>query len=427
MQQDCLKDAAPLSTRALKGLVRRARHGTAAKEKRTDPRPAVDRYASVLSAGRIAALSAVIALSACGRDAEQQVPQAAAPPPVVTVASVDKQTVSPADTFNGRVEAVDRVELRARVEGFVEKRLFEEGAEVKADDLLIVLEKAPYQTKIGEIRGQITAAEGTLRLAQLEVSRLTTLVKRKVAPQAQLDEAEAKYQQALGDLQRLRAALERAELDLSYTDIKAPLGGRVSRFAFSVGDFVTPSSGPLAAIVTQDPMYVTFPLTARKLLEVRRTATARGQDPRAVKVTLRLPDGSMYDETGTINFADVEVEPTTDTLTVRATVLNPDQLLVHNQLVGVVVEQTQPEQALVIPQAAMVVDQAGAYVLVVGQNGKAEQRRIRPGSPHGSAITVTEGLKEGERVIVEGLQKVRPGQLVQVGASSAQPSAAETR
>src|SRR3546814_9430151 len=130
----------------------------------------------------------------------------------------------------------------------------------------------------------ITAAEGTLQLAQIEVDRRTTLVQREAVAQVQLDQAKAQYAQALGEVQRLQAALKRAQLDLSYTDIKAPIDGRIGRFAFSVGDYVTPSSDPLAVIVRQDPTYVTFPVSARELLAVRRTAEASGQDPRAVRV-----------------------------------------------------------------------------------------------------------------------------------------------
>ena len=364
---------------------------------------------------------AALALAGCGEDKPAQL--AAAAPPTVAVAAVEKKDITPTVTFNGRIEAVDTVDLRARVDGFIEKRLFKEGEEVKAGDLMIVLEKAAYEAQIGQVKGQITAAEGALRLAKIDVDRQSALVKRQAAAQTMLDTAEAKYAQALGELQRLQAALKSSELDLSYTDIKAPIDGRIGRFAYSVGDFVSPSSGVLAMIVRQDPMYVTFPVTARTLLEVRKAAAASGRDPRAVTVKLRLPDGSIYGETGTINFVDVEVDPTTDTVTIRATIPNPltersARVLVHNQLVGVIVERAQPEQALVVPQAAVIVDQAGQYVLAVDKDNKVEQRRIRTGSTQGSAFTVTEGLKEGDRIIVDGLQKVRPGQVVSVSAAA---------
>ncbi|MCO6442075.1 MAG: efflux RND transporter periplasmic adaptor subunit [Nitrococcus mobilis] len=360
----------------------------------------------------LVSLVSALLLGACG-EGQQAQQGAPPPPPAVTVAEVMQREITPSVTFNGRVEAVDRVELRARVEGFVEQRRFEEGAEINAGDLLIVLEKAPYEAQIGQIRGEITAAEGTLRLAQIEVERMRKLVARRAIAQAELDRANAQYTQARGELQRLRAALDRAKLDLSYTAIKAPIKGRIGRFAFSVGDFVTPSSEPLAVIVSQDPMYVSFPVSARKLLEIRRTAKSREQ----VRVKIRLPDGSIYGETGAINFVDVQTDPTTDTVTARATVPNPKRFLVPDQLVGVIVEQAQPQPALLIPQAAIAVDQAGPYVMVVGKGGKVEQRRIDVGSPQASEIIVTEGLKEGEQIIVEGLQKVRPGQAVSVSAA----------
>lgn len=361
-------------------------------------------------------LTACALLIGAGADA-QEPPQAAAPPPAVTVASVEQKDVTPSVTFNGRIEAVDSVDLRARVEGFVAERRFVEGEDVKTGDLLFVLEKDAYKDAIAQVRGQITAAEGALLLADIEVRRQGALVERKAVAQALLDQATAKHSQALGELQRLRAALERAELDLKYTDIRAPMDGRIGRSLYSVGDVVGPSSGALARIVSQDPMYVTFPVTARELLEVLKSSEARGRDPRSVQVKLRLPDGSIYGKAGKINFLDVEVDQTTDTVTVRATIPNTsaagsERILITNQLVGVIIEETEPEQALVIPQAAVAVDQAGQYVLVVGEDGKAEQRRIRLGSIQGREITVTEGLNGGEKVIVGGLQKVRPGQVV---------------
>lgn len=369
------------------------------------------------------AAAALLALAACG-GGEQAAPPPAGPP-VVGVAVVALEEVTPALTFNGRIEAVDTVELRARVEGFVEQRLFEEGADVEVGDLLIVLEQDGYRARVEEVRGQLTAAEGTMGLARLERDRLVKLVERNVAAQAQLDRVRAEYQQALGELQRLRAALARAELDLGYTEIRAPIEGRIGRFSFSVGDFVGPASGALAVIVSQDPMYVTFPVTLREVREVRREAAARGRDPRAVEVKLRLPDGSIYEHTGAIDFLDVQADPTTDTVTVRARIPNasaelPGRPLFHGQLVGVIVEQAEPIRALVVPQAAIAFDQGGAYVLVVDAEDVVRQRPIRPGDPRGGELVVLEGLEAGERVVVDGIQKVQPGDAVR-----AQPVANE--
>jgi membrane fusion protein (multidrug efflux system) len=182
-------------------------------------------------------------------------------------------------------------------------------------------------------------------------------------------------------------------------------------------------------IVSQDPMHVSFPVSTRVVQEVRAEAAARGRDPRAVRVKLRLPDGSIYGETGTIDFLDVRVDPATDTVTARAVIPNVPggtgaRTLFHGQLVGVIIEESEPLRALVIPQAAISVDQAGAYVLVVGADAIAQQRRIRAGSQHGTRVVVVEGLQAGEQVIVEGLQRARPGQRVTPrahDAAAAQP------
>lgn len=370
----------------------------------------------------------VLLLAACGEQDAVLKPEAEALPAVGFIRVAEK-AITRSDAYNARVEAVDTVELRARVDGFVKKRLFEEGADVEVGELLIVLEKEPYQAQIGQVRGQIRAAEGTMRLAKVDLDRRKELRKRGVDSQSRLDQAQGTYTQALGDLERLRAALAKSELDLGYTDITAPIDGRIGRSVFSVGNFVGPASGPLAVIVSQDPMYVSFPVSARRLLEVRREAAARGQDVRAVDVKLRLPDGSLYDQTGTIDFVDVQVDATTDTVTVRAKIANPQhpdsrRALVDNQLVGVIVEQSQTDAALVIPQAAILVDQAGPHVFVVDAENRVEQRRIVAGSPQGAEVTLAEGLEVGDRVIVEGLQRVRPGDRVAaepVASAAGQP------
>jgi membrane fusion protein (multidrug efflux system) len=373
-----------------------------------------------MSAGRgagirrfvIAALSlpAVAGLSAC--DATQETVAVEAPPPAVTVAKVARVEVTPTSTFTGRIEAVDKVDLRARVEGFIERRLFEEGADVKTGDLMFVLEKAPYQAQIDEIEAAIAGAEAALKLASLDADRQTELVEKQVKAQAILDEALAKQAESSANLQRLQAALQKAQLDLGYTDIRAPVSGRVGRAAYSVGDFVGPSSGTLATIVSQDPIYVTFPISQRELLQVRREAAARGTDPRAVRVKLRLADGSLYEHSGAIDFVDVQVDAATDTIAIRAQLPNPDRLLVDGQLVTAIIESSVPETALVIPGEALQVDQAGRFVLVVDGENKVQVRRIETGRAYDGRMVVTKGLEEEERVVTIGAQKVRPQQVV---------------
>jgi len=335
------------------------------------------------------------------------------------VAKVVRTEITPSSTFTGRIEAVDKVDLRARVDGFIEKRLFEEGADVKEGDLLFTLDKAPFQTEIDRINADIAGAEAALQVATLSYQRQATLVKKEVAAVAVLDQVTAKQLEAKAQLQSHQAALEKAKLDLGYTDIHSPMAGRIGKATYSVGDLVGPASGTLATVVSQDPIYVTFPVSQRDLLDVRKQAEAQGIDPRAVRVKVRLADGSIYDQVGAINFVDVTVSTTTDTVAIRAQLPNPKRLLIDGQLVTAVVEAAKPESALVIPTPALQIDQTGRFVLVVGADSKVEVRRIEIDRGYEGNIVVTKGLKEGERVITIGAQKVRPQQVVEPAEAAA--------
>jgi membrane fusion protein, multidrug efflux system len=277
--------------------------------------------------------------------------------------------VTPGLSFNGRVVAVDEVQLRARVTGFLEQRLFEEGADVDAGDLLFVIEKAPYQAVVEQRRAR---AEANRANTAVQLQRGEELVKNKNISQAEVDQRRAADQMAAAKILEAQAALKQAQLNLGYTEIRAPIAGRISRADFSSGNLVGPDSGALATIVSQDPIYVTFPVSQRELLAHRGE---RG-DP-VVRVT--LPDGSLYEHPGRLNFLDVQVDPGTDTLTVRAELSNPDRLLIDREFVGVRVERGEPKGVLAVPQAAIQVDQAGPYVLIVGSDDKVEERRVRLG------------------------------------------------
>lgn len=363
-----------------------------------------------------------LALAGCGTGENQEA--TAPPPPIVGVVEVASRDVTPLTTFNGRVVAVDTVELRARIAGFLDTMNFTEGGEVRQGDLLFGIEKRQYQAAVLQAQGAVQRAKAALADAQLQLNRGLELVKHRNIPQSEVDSRQAKRDDAQGQLTEAQAQLEQAEINLDYTEIKAPIAGRIGAKAYSVGNYVDPSSGTLATLVSQDPIYATFPVSARELLEVRTNAEQRGQDPSKVQVKIVLPDASLYPQTGTINFVDVQVSQSTDTVTVRATFANPKRDLIDGQLVGIVVESAEPEQALLVPQAALLADQAGPYVLTVDGSGKVEQRRVKLGDPHDPDVVVAEGLKAGERVIVEGLQKVRPGQLVQLAAEPAKPAGA---
>jgi membrane fusion protein, multidrug efflux system len=361
--------------------------------------------------------AAALLLAACEQQAETGAPAAAAPPPSVTVMTVKPTDVTPQAQFNGRIVAVDTVDLRARVTGFLQQREFVEGADVAAGDLLFVLEKDQYQAVVDQRQAEVASAEAKKANTAAQLARGEELVKNGNIPKSEVDLRRADDQMAAASIQEAQAALEQAKIDLGYTEIRAPLAGRIGRAAFSVGNLVAPDSGVLATIVSQDPTYVTFPVSQRQLMEYRRERGDAG--PPVVRAV--LPDGTLYDQPGKIDFLGVQVDQGTDTVTVRAELPNPDRMLVDGQFVGVRVEAGAPEPALTVPQAALQVDQAGPYVLVVGADDKVEARRVTLGdAAAGTSAVVKEGLKEGERVIVEGVQKVRPGMVV--AATEAPPA-----
>jgi membrane fusion protein (multidrug efflux system) len=333
------------------------------------------------------------------------------PPPSVTVTSVQSKDLRPSVSFTGRIEATDKVDLRARVDGFLDKREFTEGQDVKAGDLLFVMEKGQYEAAVAQAQGNIEAAQAALSLAEIEVKRQTDLVAKNAAPQSQLDLASAKQREANARLDQLGAALTQAELNLGYTDIRSPIAGRVGRSVYSVGNFVGPSSNTLATVVSQDPIYATFTVSQREMLGIREK---QGEQKAADAVVhVQLADGKRYPEPGKLNFLDVSVNQGTDTVLVRASFPNPDRVLIDGQLVNVTVEGDRPEAALVIPQSAVQIDQVGPYALIVNKEKKIEVRYIEPGRMEGADVSVTKGLQAGDMVVVEGIQKVRPGQVVE--------------
>jgi membrane fusion protein (multidrug efflux system) len=378
------------------------------------------RAASVV-APSLAFVVVVLLLAGCGEEAAQEASQGqpAAPPPSVGVVAVAVQDVTPATPFNGRVEAIDKVDLRARITGFLEQRHFTEGQEVKQGDLLFTIEKQQYEAEVQVAEAAVAQAQAVLTDAQLQLDRGQELLRNRNIPTGEVDARRARRDRAQADLLGAQAQLREARINLGYTEVTAPVTGKIGRSAFTVGAFVGPDSGALATIVSQDPIYVTFPVSSRRLLDARKEAEARGEDLSTVRVKVRLPDGTLYDHTGSINFVGNQVDPSTDTVTIRAELPNPRRVLVDEQLVGIVVESAQPQQALVVPQAAVLTDQAGSYVLVVDGENKVEQRRVQLGEQTGRDVTIQTGLKQGERVVVDGLQKVRPGQAVQATQATA--------
>jgi membrane fusion protein (multidrug efflux system) len=316
----------------------------------------------------------------------------------------------------GQIRAVEDVELRARVSGFLQSRLVEDGVDVVAGQLLFVIERAPYEAEVERAKAELARARAALQQARLDLSRTRALHERNVASRASLDAVVATEAQAAAEVLAAEAVLREAELDLEYTEIYSPVDGRIGLSAFSVGDLVGPESGPLATVVSMDPIYVYWQVPEGVLLGFRRDQAerrARGEEELRVTAELRFADGTRYEHTGVWDFLDNRVDPTTGTQTARAHFPNPDGLLLPGQYAEVIVQVGGPREALVIPQSAVQEDQTGRFVLVVDGDDVATRRRVELGARQGIYWEVRSGLTEGERVIYQGTQKARPGSPVE--------------
>ncbi len=334
--------------------------------------------------------------------------------PSVIVAAVERQDVSRTFSYVGRIEAADSVALTARVSGYLGPRSFREGGDVKKGDLLFVIEQEPYQIAVEQYQADLAGAQATLKNAQTDFTRKEALVKRKTISQATLDEARAALGLARANVQQARAALRRAKLDLSYTQVKSPIDGRISRATYSTGALVGPNSQALATVTSVDPVHVTIAVTEKDLIQARREGI--DLDNAQVSATLKLSDGSDYGHVGAFDYLDPSVNQATDTILVRAIFPNPDRILLPGQFVTLFVRSNNPQSALVIPQVAVQEDREGYFVLVVDRANQVAARRVVLTDQIDTGWVVEDGLAEGERVVVQGLQKVRPNMVVNVVA-----------
>ncbi len=346
----------------------------------------------------------------------------------VTVTPVTRLKVANTVEQVGRVQAVEDVELRARVRGFLEKRLFQEGADVDKDALLFVIEQEEYKTEVARAEARLARANAELENARRALARSKTLLGRGNISQAAHDDAVAAELQAKADVKAAEAELQAAQLNLSYTEIRAPFAGRIGRSQYSVGDLVGPDSDALAELVSLDPIHVYVEVPENVLFESRRRneeRAKRGEPNPVITPRLRFRDGTYYPHAGTVDFRDNRINPTTGTQTARGKFPNPDKLLLPGQYVEVVVQIGEEQERLVVPQASVQEDQAGRFVLVVDNNDTVAIRRVVLGDQHGIYYVVESGLSEGERVIFQGVQKVRPGMTVAPTEASPEKRIAE--
>jgi membrane fusion protein (multidrug efflux system) len=324
----------------------------------------------------------------------------------VGVAKAERKPIAKAGDFVGRVEALSRVEIRARITGYLEEVLFREGDLIKEGAPLYRIEKGLFQAQVRQAEGALERSQAAKTLSALQLVRAEELVEKQAGTVVARDQARAMDQQAEGAVMADEANLTTARINLGYTDIVSPITGKVGRTNITKGNVVNPGSGSLTVIVSQDPMYVSFPVSQREFL--RAQAAGRQVDISNIKARLRFADGTTYQQEGSINFVDVQVDRATDTILARATFPNPAGALVDGQFVRIELESGKPEEKVVIPQAALIADQEGVYVFTV-ENGKAAVKRVKPGSEIDTGVVIDQGLTGGELVIVDGLLLVRPG------------------
>lgn len=356
-------------------------------------------------------------LSGCSALAQQ--PGGA--PPAVGVVAASRQPVTQSTEYIARIQATNRVNLVARVGAYLDEVLFTEGTEVKKGDLLYRLEQGPFRADVQAKEALVAQFKAQLKNAQAVLDRTEQLLKTPAGQKAAYDAATAAEQALKAQILGAEAQLQQSRINLDYTEIKAPIDGKIGRTAVTAGNYVSNSTGTLVSIVSQDPMYVVFPVPTRTVMELQRRSGGKSS---ALVIRIRLPDGSLYDRTGRLDFVDNSVTGNTDTMLLRGAVPNPRQgagrMLVDGQLVTAVLEDVEPTEALAVPRAAVLADQEGDYVFVVGKDNKAEKRRVKLGQSTPAFASITSGLTDGESVVVDGIQRVRSGQPVSPGPPAAQ-------
>ncbi len=375
----------------------------------------------------IGILAGYVVVTGCGK---QSAAVAKAPnmTPEVGVVLVQPERVALTTELAGRTSAYLIAEVRPQVGGIIQKRLFTEGADVKAGEVLYQIDPAAYQAAYNSARAALARVEANLIPAQLKAERYQELVKINAVSQQDYDDANAALKQAQADVEAGKAALETARINLAYTKVTAPISGRIGRSSVTNGALVTASqSAALATIQQLSPIYVDVTQSSADLLRLKQDMASgllKGNGVAQTRVKLLLEDGSAYPLPGTLKFSEVTVDQSTGSITLRAVFPNPKQTLLPGMFVRAIVEEGVSEQAILVPQRGVTRNPAGnAMVMVVGNGEKAEPRVIKVVRTVGDSWLVSEGLKSGDRVILEGLQKARPGTPVKAVAFGSGPGA----
>lgn len=367
------------------------------------------------------------ALAGCGEGAPKQ---AAPPPPAVTVANPQKQTVTDHDEYVGRFVSVDMVEVRARVSGYLEKIHFEDGQLVKQGDLLFTVDRRPFETTVAQTKATLAQARANLAFAESDLARGSQLVRDKTITEQSFDQRTQAKRVAEASVQAQDAAVRQAELDLQFTELKAPVAGRIGDRRVSPGNLVTGGTGGnttlLATIVSIDPMRFEFTFDEASYLRYERIAGAGVDESRrgkGVPVSLRLIDEKDFVHQGQVDFVDNVIDRSSGTIRGRAQIANPKGLFTPGMFARVQVPGSLPYEALLVPDTAIGSEQVRKYVMVLGAENTVTQKYVTLGQLANGLRVVKDGLSADDRVVVNGLARIRPGIKVTPQEQGATPPA----
>ncbi|MTI62858.1 efflux RND transporter periplasmic adaptor subunit [Methylophaga sp.] len=365
-------------------------------------------------------------LSGCDQQAAEQGSQQERPPAAVNVVTLQPQTVTLTSSLPARTVAFRKADVRPQVSGIIENRLFEEGSQIEAGQQLYQIDPALYEAELANTKAQLARAEAALKTAKARENRYQNLLDDNAISRQEYDDALATYQQALAEIQVRRAAVTTAETNLDYTQVNAPISGRIGKSNVTEGALVTAQQAEVLATIHQlDPMYIDIAQPSRALLDLRKKIIDREINQQsAPTVTLTLEDGSRYPHKGKLQFAEVDVDPSTGDVVLRAIMPNPDQLLLPGMFVRAEITEGEVSNAILAPQKGISFNREGdATALVVNGNNQVESRQLEIGRAIGENWLVKSGLNAGDKMIVAGLQKVAPGAKVTIDQNKPQDKA----
>lgn len=338
----------------------------------------------------------------------KNVPVVTMPAPTVSVFKVQKESIYPEVSFVAKIESQDKVDLRARVTGFLQERLFNEGDVVQEGQPLFIIEKVNFEAKVRESEANLAKAEAQSINAKSQYERTKTLFKTKDVSEAKLDEVRATYDTSMATVNQMKANVDLAKKDLEYTIIKSPMSGKIGESKFSVGELIGPDSGILATIVKINPIDAVFSVSENEMLSLNKRVN-NSTNMEDVKVRFYTADGQEYPESGHLSFVDNRLDEAMNTLKVKAYFPNPNGTLISGQYGRIVLTGKNTVTDLVIPMRAVQRDMLGAFVYIVGPDNVVQKREIKTGTELPNFdIIVLDGLKVGERVVIEGFQKIQP-------------------